>query len=59
MIWNWNEWRIIKIMLLSILVVGGGYIGTGYLGDIRTVSFNSLSAAMKNNGLFPNSNFSE
>ena len=59
MIWNWHEERIIKILIPFILIVGGSYIGLGYLGSHKIVTFNSLSAPMSNNGLFFDSEFSE
>jgi hypothetical protein len=58
MIWRWTEERLIKILLPTVLVLGGAVVVAGYFG-LKDANFNSLSSPMQNNALFLNSNFSE
>lgn len=59
MIWNWKEPRIIQILVPTVLIFGGFYVGIGYFSYHKIVTFNTLSAPINNNGLFPASEFSE
>jgi hypothetical protein len=58
MIWQWKEGRLTKILIPTVLIVGGGVVAAGYM-RLKVVNYNSLSAPMQNDALFSDSKFSE
>ena len=55
MIWKWKDERIAKILVLTVIVLGSAVVTAGFMG-VGIINYNTLSAPMKNKGMFGNSN---